>query len=109
MKPEELTDRLSAASLPARCKFLNLMSYHLTIAARDISDDALEAKARLAAINEMQHTLIGQLGHYLDGEEVKVYPLDVFSKILFGKAAAHQLVPALVGSINFAQRHSSKS
>jgi hypothetical protein len=36
-----------------------------------------------------------------DGEEIKVYPIDVFAKILFEKATYYQLLPFLRGAINW--------
>jgi hypothetical protein len=55
---------------------------------------------RLIGLSELQHQLSAQIGHYLDGEEVKVYPVDVFAEILFEKATAYQVLPFLSGAIN---------
>jgi hypothetical protein len=55
---------------------------------------------RLIGLSELQHQLSAQIGHYLDGEEIKVYPIDVFVEILFEKATHHQILPFLRGAIN---------
>jgi hypothetical protein len=36
----------------------------------------------------------------MDGEEIKVYPIDVFAQILFEKAIHYQILPLLKGAIN---------
>jgi hypothetical protein len=40
----------------------------------------------------------------MDGEEIKVYPIDVFAKILFEKATSYQILPFLRGAINSIRR-----
>jgi hypothetical protein len=37
---------------------------------------------------------------YMDGEEIKVYPIDVFAQILFEKATQYQILHFLKGAIN---------
>jgi len=54
----------------------------------------------LIGLSELQHQLSQQIGHYLDGEEIKVYPIDVFAQILFEKATQYQILPFLTGAIN---------
>jgi hypothetical protein len=48
---------------------------------------------RLIGLSELQHRLSAQIGHYMDGEKVKVYAIDVFAKILFEKATYYQVLP----------------
>ena len=36
----------------------------------------------------------------MDGEETKVYPIDVFAQILFEKATYYQILSFLRGAIN---------
>jgi hypothetical protein len=36
----------------------------------------------------------------MDGEEIKVYPIDVFAQILFEKATQYQILHFLKGAIN---------
>jgi hypothetical protein len=48
----------------------------------------------------LQHHLSSQIGHYMDGEEIKVYPIDVFAQILFEKATQYQILHFLKGAIN---------
>ena len=57
-------------------------------------------KMRLIGLSELQHHLSSQIGHYTDGEEIKVYPIDVFAQILFEKATHYQILPFLKGTIN---------
>jgi len=52
----------------------------------------------LIGLSELQHQLSAQIGHYMDGEEVKVYPVNVFAQILFEKATHYQILPYLKGS-----------
>ena len=54
---------------------------------------------RLIGLSELQHQLSAQIGHYLDGEEIKVYPIDVFAQILFEKATYYQILFFLRGAI----------
>jgi hypothetical protein len=56
---------------------------------------------RLIGLSELQHQLSAQIGHYMDGEEIKVYPIDVFAKILFEKATYYQILPFLRGAISW--------
>ena len=56
---------------------------------------------RLIGLSELQHQLSAQIGHYMDGEEIKVYPIDVFAKILFEKATYYQILPSLMGAISW--------
>jgi hypothetical protein len=87
MNSQLVAEWLKSLSLTDRAKALNLISFRLTIHARDYFLAATgEAKAadvqQLRGINELHHKLLSQAGHYLDGEETAVYPVDVFSRIL---------------------------
>jgi hypothetical protein len=46
---------------------------------------------RLIGLSELQHQLSAQIGHYFDGEDIKVYPIDVLVQILFEKATHYPL------------------
>jgi hypothetical protein len=87
MNLQSLAEWLNELSLADRARALNRVSYQLTIHARDYflasADEEKSAAARkLIGISELQHKLLSQTGHYLDGEQQAVYPVDVFSRIL---------------------------
>ena len=83
--------------------------YDLTICVRDFlrpesgSEDKSRIVQKLLGFNELFHQLSQQIGHYLDGEEEKVYPVNVFSQILFDKATHYEIIPALISSITHAK------
>lgn len=92
--------------MPERARTLNRIAHCLTICTREFEaatepfkDPAIVIK-RLIGLSELQHQLSAQIGHYMDGEEIKVYPIDVFAKILFEKATYYQILPFLTGAIN---------
>jgi hypothetical protein len=88
--------------LPERAKALNIVSYRLTIHAREYdSMDQSSLSKKLLGINELQHILLSQTGHYMDGEEDKVYPVDVFSKSLIEIADQHGIANALASAIGY--------
>jgi hypothetical protein len=106
MNAETVTQWLNALSLAERAKSLNLVSFRLTIHAREYgqpSTDQSSAAKKLLGINELQHKLLSQAGHYLDGEEKKVYPVDVFSQILLETADQHGTTSALAAAIEYAK------
>ena len=91
--------------MPERARILNRISHDLTICTREFEaatepfkEPALVIKM-LIGLSELQHQLSAQIGHYMDGEELKVYPIDVFTKILFEKASRYQILPFLRGAI----------
>ena len=105
LNPQVLGEWLAGMSLPERARTLNRIAHDLTICTREFEaapqpfkDPAIVIK-RLIGISELQHQLSAQIGHYLDGEEVKVYPIDVFAEILFEKAIQYQILPILRGAI----------
>lgn len=115
INPQILTEWLAEMSLPERARAINRIAYNLTICTREFEaapqpfkDPALVIK-RLIGLSELQHQLSQQIGHYMDGEEVKVYPIDVFAGILFEKAAHYQILPFLKGAINYVKTGSWRS
>jgi hypothetical protein len=106
LNPQILSEWLTGMSLPERARILNRISHDLTICTREFEaatepfkDPALVIKM-LIGLSELQHQLSAQIGHYMDDEEVKVYPIDVFAKILFEKATHYQILPFLRGTIS---------
>jgi len=106
LNPQILGQWLAGMSLPERARTLNRIAHDLTICTREFEaatepfkDPAIVIK-RLIGLSELQHHLSSQIGHYMDGEEVKVYPIDVFAKILFEKATHYQILRLLKGTIS---------
>jgi hypothetical protein len=106
LNPQVLSEWLAGMSLPERARALNRIAHGLTICTREFEaatqpfkDPALVIK-RLIGLSELQHQLSAQIGHYMDGEEIKVYPMDVFAQILFEKAIQYQILPFLRGAVN---------
>jgi hypothetical protein len=115
VNPQMLSEWLVGMSLPERARAINRIAYNLTIGTREFEaapqpfkDSALVIK-RLIGLSELQHQLAQQIGHYMDGEEVKVYPIDVFAQILFEKAAHYQILPFLKGAIHYVKTGSWRS
>jgi hypothetical protein len=105
LNPQVVSEWLTGMSLPERARTLNRIAHDLTICTREFEavrepfkNPALVIKM-LIGLSELQHQLSAQIGHYMDGEEVKVYPVDVFVQILFEKASQYQVLPFLRGAI----------
>lgn len=106
LNPQTLSEWLAGMSLAERARTLNSIAHSLTICTREFEaatepfkDPALVIKM-LIGLSELQHQLSAQIGHYMDGEEVRVYPIDVFAKILFEKATHYRVLPFLRGAIS---------
>jgi hypothetical protein len=107
MTPQLVGEWLESLSLPERAKLLNLVSFMLTIRARDygLPDSPAQGEAaikRLLGINELQHKLLSQTRHYMDGDDSKAYPVSVFSQILFELAAHYNATGALNAALKSA-------
>jgi hypothetical protein len=115
LNAQSLGEWLGALSVKERTKVLILLSFRLTIHARgyDLSSMNSEqdenARRKLLGINEMQHNLLAQAGHYLDGSEASAYPTDVLCQILFETADHHGIASVLSSAANFAKDRSSPS
>ena len=106
LNPQILGHWLAGMSLPERARTLNRIAHDLTICTREFEaatepfkDPAIVIQ-RLIGLSELQHHFSSQIGHYMDGEEIKVYPIDVFAQILFEKAIHYQILPFLKGRLN---------
>jgi hypothetical protein len=113
MNEEFLTSWLTSLSVAKRGRILNQVAYELTISARHWYVPGAEATTpeganKLPGLNELQHQLLAQAGHYLDNEEVKVYPLDVFSKVVLQMAAHYGIASDLTTAIRYVQQKSSR-
>jgi hypothetical protein len=115
MNPEALVQWIGPLPLAERAKALTLISSWLTIYGRDYGvasvKDIGESSAlkKLVGINELHHKLLSQTGNYLNGEERKVYPVDVFSRILFEVADQYGVRSALTGAMKHAQPKTAPS
>jgi hypothetical protein len=113
MSPDALAQWLAPLSLVERAKALTLISSWLTIYGRDYGIASVKdlgeslALRKLVGINELQHKLLSQTGNYLNGEDRKVYPVDVFSRILFEVADRYAVRSALIGAMKHAQPKSA--
>jgi hypothetical protein len=113
MNYESMAAWLRALTVTEQTKALNYVSYGLTISAPEYvyldrsQKPTLDQTtgAQLLGISELQHQLSSQIGHYLDGEEVKLYPVDVFCRILFEKAAYHGVMSGLLTAIKRARHY----
>jgi hypothetical protein len=109
MNSQFLTEWLASLPLPERTRALLFIMYDLTICTRDFlrpeagSEDKSRIIQKLLGFNELYHQLTQQIGHYLDGDKEKVYPVDVFSQILFDKATHHEVLQSLTSSITHAK------
>jgi hypothetical protein len=106
LNPQLLGEWLVGMSLPERARTLNSIAHCLTICTREFEaatepfkDPSIVIK-KLIGLSELQHQLSAQIGHYMDGEEVKVYPIAVFAQILFEKATHYQILPFLKWAIS---------
>ena len=106
LNPRILSGWLAKMSLSERARTLNRIAHDLTICTRQFEaatqpfkDPALVIKM-LIGLSELQHQLSAQIGHYMDGEEIKVYPIDFFVQILFEKADYYQVSPCLRSAMN---------
>jgi hypothetical protein len=104
--PQILSEWLAGMSLPERARTLNRIAHNLTICTREFEADTEPFKdpaiviKKLIGLSELQHQFSAQIGHYMDGEEIKVYPIDVFARILFEKATYYQILFFLTEAIN---------
>jgi hypothetical protein len=114
MNAEQLEEWLTVLPLLERAKTLNLVSFKLNIYAREYGllsadSDKEMAMRKLLGISELNHKLTSQIGHYINGDEAKIYPLNVFCQILFDVANQYNVTGALKGSIGSVQGSISPS
>ena len=104
MNSQILDEWLTIFPLLERAKALNLVNYQLTIYAREYGlltadSDKEMAMKKLLGISELSHKLTSQIGHYMNGYETDIYPVNVFCQILFDVANQYNVTGALRGSI----------
>jgi len=101
-----LVQWLAGLTLIERARALNIVSYMLTIHAREYglpeSEQTASAK-KLLGLNDLQHKILSQTVHYLDGEERLASSVGPFCKVLTETAAYHGISAPLGAAISFAK------
>jgi hypothetical protein len=105
MTPTLLAEFLVKLDPAGRARKLAKLGHNLTICARELqsttstSVDSPTTIKKLVGFSELHHQLTAQIGHYLDGEGLRLYPEAVFSQILFDVAAQYEIVPYLKSAV----------
>ena len=113
MTPTLFSEYLSSLTLNERARFLIRIASELTIYAREYGATSAGAEnsssrlKKLTGFNELQHKILGQASLYLDGEREKVYPVDVFTQIVFQAAEYYEIAPDLATAIQYVQQKTS--
>lgn len=114
MNPAVLSQYLDSLPLQKRARFLIRVAFELTVYAREYGVPSADQEKnnanlkRLCGANELQHNILSQAGLYLDGETQKVYPVDVFSEIIFQTAGHYGIASDLATAIRYVQQRHSK-
>ena len=101
-----LVEWLSALPLVERARALNIISYMLTIHAREYglpSSEQTGSAKKLLGLNDLQHKILSQTVQYLDGEERLAPSVSSFSHTLVQTAAHHGISGPLSAAISFAK------
>jgi hypothetical protein len=104
---QERIRRTYSRMAPAeQARFLALLAHNLTVSARywyPTEEDHLAPPGSLMAINELQHTVTGQLTKLLWDDD-KRYPDDVFIDILFSMAQSSDVERHLIAAVGYSYR-----
>lgn len=110
MNPESIVQWLAPLSLEARARALNVVSWMLTLSIRyswlasvESGGDPSSLIKKIVGVNELQHIVLTQTGHYLACEEHNTYTLEAFGRMLCESAARNGTVGALASAIRNAQ------
>ena len=106
-KLSEIKSAFSTLPLDKRVNFLSALALELTISMRSAYPTQVEEKVnliKLMGLNEVQHTVAGQLTKMLAKDDAR-YPDDVFFDILFEKAKGRFCDEDLFTAIRFAFEH----
>jgi hypothetical protein len=92
---DEATGRFQSLSLDDKARVLGQVSYHFTIAGRDISTqgDCQQQRDKLVALNEIQHKLASQLVAVLKNSSR--YPDEDFFLVLVDLSKKAGMLPYL--------------
>jgi hypothetical protein len=103
----EIKSAFSTLLLDKRANLLSALALEITISMRSAYPTHVEEKAsvaKLIGLNEIQHTITGQLAKMLANDDAR-YPDDVFFDILFEKAKGSFCEEDLFTAIRFAFKH----
>jgi hypothetical protein len=104
MNTKLIADWISSLSFLERAKVLVFMGYRLTLYARECgADTGPLSEQKLLGINELQHKLLSQAGHYLKESEEHTYSVDDLFKALLETAKYYNLNEVLGGVLKSAQ------
>jgi hypothetical protein len=106
-KLSEIKSAFPTLSLDNRVKFLSALALELTISMRSAYPTLAEEKVsllKLIGLNEVQHTVTGQLTKILAKDDAR-YPDDVFFDILFEKAKGGFCDEDLFTAVRFVFEH----
>lgn len=115
MNAESFSQWLGSLSLASRAKALVRIGFELTICVREYGvpveteQSHSSAAKKWRGVNELQHKLLSQASLYLDGQEEKVYPVDVLANALFEVAEWHVVSPCLRTAISSVQRKDART
>ncbi len=97
--------------LQPKIRFLALLGHNLTIAARGVqidNDDLFIKTKKLCALNEVLHTVTGQIMDMLD-EDLNRYPDDVFIDGIFERAQQTNCEKDVIDAFAFSFRSNNTS
>jgi hypothetical protein len=97
---------LETLSLVERARALNIVSYMLTIHAREYglpSSEQTASAKKLLGINDLQHKILSQSVQYLDGDERRAPSVGSFCQVLTETADYHGISGPLGAAISFAK------
>jgi hypothetical protein len=109
----EIKSAFSTLPYDKRVNLLSALALEITISTRSaypihVHVGETADVAKLIGLNEVQHTITGQLTKLLANDGAR-YPDDVFFDILFEKAKSSLCAEDLFTAIEFAFRHGSHS
>jgi hypothetical protein len=96
---DEAIGRFESLSPDDKVRVLGLVSYHFTIAGRDVSTqgDCQQQRDRLVALNEIQHKLVAQILALLKNRSDR-YPDKDFFLVLVDMSKRAGMLPYLQGA-----------
>jgi hypothetical protein len=103
---ERIRHLYSQMTPPEQARFLALLALNLTVVARNwypTEEGQPAPSEKLIAINELQHTVTGQLVPLL-GNDARRYPDDVLINILFEKGRAKDVERHVIAAIRYTYR-----
>jgi len=103
---QSLVQWLTSLSLVERARALNIVSYMLTIHAREYglpSSEQTASAKKLLGLNDLLQKILSQTVLYLDGEERRAPSIDSFCRVLTETATYHGISGPLGAAISFSK------